>query len=67
MNGLPFLASPHNLVLSLNVDWFCPFKHTADSVGAIYVVIQNLPRNLRFKSENVLLCGIIPGPKEPKY
>ena len=36
------------------------------SVGAIYLVIQNLPRNVRYKKENIILVGIIPGPKEPK-
>ena len=37
------------------------------SVGAIYLTIQNLPRSERFKVENILLIGVIPGPKEPKY
>ena len=67
VNGKPFLAEPHNLMLSMNVDWFRPYTHTNDSVGAIYMVIQNLPRDVRFKPENVILCGIIPGPKEPQY
>ena len=33
--------------------------------GVIYIVIINLPRSIRFKRENVILCGIIPGPIEP--
>ena len=53
------------LYLALNVDWFQPFKHTQYSVGAIYLSILNLPRALRFKEENAILIGIIPGPKEP--
>ena len=28
--------------------------------------IQNLPRNERFLSDNTILIGVIPGPKEPK-
>lgn len=36
------------------------------SVGAIYLIIQNLPRCMRYKRENVILVGLIPGPKEPK-
>ena len=28
---------------------------------------MNLQRKVRFKQENVLLIGLIPGPKEPKY
>ena len=37
------------------------------SVGVIYLVIQNLPQSVRYKTENIILIGIIPGPKEPKY
>ena len=64
-NGEPFLAAPHNLSLSLNIDWFNPYSHTEASVGAIYIVIHNLPREVRYKVHNVILCGIIPGPREP--
>ena len=35
------------------------------SVGVIYLVIMNLPRVVRYKQENVLIVGIIPGPSEP--
>lgn len=64
-NEPPFLEIPGNLMLMLNVDWFQPFKHTTYSAGVMYLVIQNLPRTLRFKPENILLVGTIPGPKEP--
>ena len=30
------------------------------------MVVQNLPRKERCKSENILLISIIPGPREPK-
>lgn len=59
-----FLSIPYSYLLCLNVDWFQPFKHTQYSIGAIYVTIQNLPRE-RFKQENVVLIEIIAGPKEP--
>ena len=36
------------------------------SSGVVYIVIQNLPRELRYKTENIILIGIIPGPREPK-
>ena len=32
----------------------------------LYLVIANLPRSERFKIENVLIVGVLPGPKEPK-
>jgi len=65
INGRPFLASPANLCLMLNTDWFNPFDETQYSVGAIYLVVQNLPRSERFKAENIILIGLIPGPTEP--
>ena len=61
-----FLATPRNYAFMLNCDWFQPFKHSLYSVGALYMVFMNLPRNERFKTENVFLVDIIPGPKEPK-
>ena len=54
------------LAFLLNVDWFQPYKHVAYSVGAIYLTILNLPRQLRYRRENTLVVGIIPGPQEPK-
>lgn len=49
----------------MNVDWFKPFSHTTYSLGAIYLVLLNLPREERCKVENILLVGLIPGPREP--
>lgn len=64
-NGLPFLMAKHNYLLMLNCDWFQPYKHTCFSVGVLYLVLQNLPRELRFKRENIIIVGVIPGPGEP--
>ena len=66
IDGKPFLAEQNVFALMLNIDWFKPFKHTPASVGAMYVTIMNLPYDQRFKRENVILLGIIPGPSEPK-
>jgi len=66
-DGKPFLAEPHNLGLMLNCDWFQPFQHSQYSVGVFYLVILNLPRTIRFKPENIIIAGIIPGPSEPSY
>ena len=61
-----YLSSPHNFYGLINVDWFQPFKHTPHSVGAIYMTILDLPRGERFQEDNVMLLGILPGPKEPE-
>lgn len=66
VNGQPFLAEPNNFALMMNVDWYQPFKNSPYSVGVIYLAILNLPREERFKQENIILVGVIPGPKEPK-
>ena len=59
------LESDYNLLLSLNVDWFSPFN-TNHSVGCIYLTVQNLPKQQgRDLKQNMILVGVIPGPKEP--
>ena len=66
-NGRPFLAAPYHFGLLLNIDWFQPYKHTTSSVGVIYLTVLNLPRSVRYKRENVIIVGIIPGPNEPSH
>ena len=63
-----FLNLSRSFGLMLNVDWFQPFKHRNDySVGVMHMVLMNLPRNIRFKKQNVILVGIIPAlAHEPK-
>ena len=66
--GNDYLNAPRNLAFAINVDWFQPFKRRNDrSVGVIYLVLLNLPREQRFKWENIIVAGIIPEMnKEPK-
>lgn len=66
-NGTPFLSKPFSFGLMINVDWFQPYKHVQYSVGAIYLIILNLPRHMRNKTENIILLGIMPGPHESSY
>lgn len=61
--GKPFLSLPFNFAFHLNVDWFQPFKQTQHAEGAVYLTILNLPRQERYLQENVILLGVIPGPK----
>ena len=39
-----FVNEPNCITLSLNVDWFQPYKRSQYSVGVIYFAILNLPR-----------------------
>ena len=63
----PFLSEPGNLGLILNFDFFQPFLHTTYSLGAIYMSVLNLPREIRCIRENMILVSLIPGPHEPQY
>ena len=66
--GKDYLNAPRNLAFAINVDWFQPFKRRTDrSVGVVYLVLLNLPREEHFKWESIIVVGIIPEmSKEPK-
>lgn len=63
VKGVPFLSG-NGLALMLNMDGFQPFKYRQYSVQGIYLAIMNLPRHLRYKRENMILVGLVPGGKE---
>ena len=56
-------------MFSLSVDFFNPLGNKQAgkkiSIGLITLVCLNLPPHLRYRSENMYLAGIIPGPNEP--
>ena len=64
MDGKPFLELPYNFAFHLNTDWFQPFEHTQHSERVICLTIMNLERKHCLLEENVLLVGVISGPKE---
>ena len=66
VNNRPFLDVPNNIALALNIDWFNPYEHSKYSIGAIYFTILNLPQAERYKIENTIVAGLMPGPNEPK-
>ena len=55
-----YFQSDYEFGLSLNIDWFRPHKATNKSVGAMYMTVLNLPREIRCKLENILLIGVMP-------
>ena len=56
----------NTLYKMLNIDWFNPYDETPYSAGVMYFVVQNLTSSERFKFENIILAGVIPGPNEPR-
>ena len=65
VDGQPFLSEPGNLGLIMNFDFFQPYDRVQYSLGVIYTSVLNLPREERYKQENTILVGLIPGPTEP--
>src|ERR1051325_8798838 len=66
-NGENFFRSEtadSNIGLMINLDWFQPYEGSIHSTGVIYAAICNLPRDIRFKRENLLILGLLPGPNE---
>ena len=59
----PDVADSH-LGLMLNLDWFQPFDRIIYSTGVLYATICNLPRDIQFKRENLIILGIMPGLNE---
>jgi hypothetical protein len=72
-DGHPFIRkcadNEGRFLFSFNMDGFNPFQlkqaGRSASVMGLYMVCLNLPPEARFKSENMFLVGIIPGPNEP--
>jgi hypothetical protein len=66
-NNLILFTKEGNYGCILNVDWFQPYKHAHYSIDVMYLAFCNLPRDQRFRRENMLLVGPIPDMKsEPK-
>ena len=64
-DGDLYFSEKRNYGVVLNVDWLQPFKHLSNFlIGAIYLVLLNLPRHLRFMRENVVLVGVMPDVSE---
>ena len=72
-DGHPFVRKCDDdegrFLFSFNMDGFNPFQlkqaGRSASVMGLYMVCLNLPPEARFKSENMFLAGVIPGPNEP--
>jgi hypothetical protein len=73
-DGHPFICkcqgdNEGRYLFNFNMDGFNPFQlkqaGRSATVMGLYMVCLNLPPNERFKTENMFLVGVIPGPKEP--
>ncbi|EIW73721.1 hypothetical protein CONPUDRAFT_160802 [Coniophora puteana RWD-64-598 SS2] len=55
----------YGLHLTCNIDWMGVLENRPHSTGAMYIAINNLPREHRFLQSNVICASVMPGPKEP--
>ncbi len=55
-----YFSSDHELALQYNIDWWQPHENSNKSLGVMYFAICNLPREIRYKRENLIIGGIIP-------
>ena len=53
------------LALGISTDGVALFKSSKTSLWPVYLLIQNLPPQVRFKGENIILCGIWQGSRKP--
>ncbi len=59
-----FGRNGRDIVLSLNIDGFQPWKRVSYSMTPFVFMILNLPENLRHRAEYLLLAALMPGPKK---
>jgi hypothetical protein len=61
-----FFSCPTDIALGLSSDGFGPFKSQKKSSWPLLVFNYNLKPEIRFRLENLLCLGVIPGPQAPK-
>ncbi len=55
-----FFSTDHEFALQYNIDWWQPHENSNKSLGVMYFALCNLPREIRYKRENLIIGGIIP-------
>ncbi len=55
-----YFKTDHELALQYNIDWWQPHENSNKSLGVMYFAICNLPREIRYKRENLIIGGVIP-------
>jgi len=59
-----FQKGSYDIALQLNCDGFQPFSKISYSCTAVFMAILNLPREIRYLQENMILVALIPGTKD---
>jgi len=56
-----FEHGSYDLGFQLNVDAFQPFEKVPYSMTAVFVALLNLPMEIRYQQENLILVALLPG------
>lgn len=56
-----------NIVVSVNIDGFSPFKRSSYTMQAIQMMVMNLPTEKRHRPPYLITTMMIPGPKKPNF
>lgn len=62
-----FLKNPHNISFTWYTDGVPVYKSSKISMWPIYLIINELPFEMRMKKENMLLAAIWYGPEKPEF
>jgi len=60
-----YFSDHRDIALGFATDGFAPFKKRKHTAWILLVFNYNLPPEQRFRKDNILCVGIIPGPRKP--
>ena len=60
-----YFSDNRDIALGFATDGFAPFKKRKQTAWILLIFNYNLPPEQRFRRDNILCVGIIPGPKKP--
>jgi hypothetical protein len=61
-----FFEDDHDIALAFSTDGLQLFPKGQYGVWPLLLINLNLPPEIRVKKDNLILCGVIPGPNSPK-
>lgn len=60
-----YFSDLRDIALGFSTDGFAPFKRRKHTAWPLILYNLNLPPEERFRKENIICLGVIPGPKKP--
>jgi hypothetical protein len=60
-----FFSGHRDVAVGFSTDGYSPHKRKAKTAWPLVIYNYNLPPEERFQNENIIVLGVIPGPKKP--